>query len=356
MLDDLNDVFVIDGVAHAYNYAPENWVDPTYGSTASQQLYALGAHYVPEGSYLPYEEWIRSDDADLVASALFAESQTDFAVYHGVPMFGAFKDGGSPLRIGEEIRDRFPNRVALYGPVSPWQKDPLAEIDRLVDEVGVVGIKLYPFDLISGKAEGFALDDPKVAFPLYERAEARGINTIAVHKALPLGPVPIKPFEVTDIEGAAIAFPNLNFEIVHGGMAFVEETTWQLARFPNVSVNLEGTTALMITAPAQFVQILGSFLLAGAEDRILWATGCMAYHPQVFLEAFWKLQTPPELVHGFGLPELTEDIKRKILGENAARILGLDIEQLKSEAQGDQFADRTELAPRWSRSTAGAAA
>ena len=356
MLDELDDVFVIDAVAHGYNYAPENWVDQTYGATASQQLYALGAHYVPEGSMLPYEDWVRGDDPDLVASALFAESQTDFAVYHGVPMFGAFKDGGSPLRVGQEIRDRFPARMALFGAVSPWQSDPLAEIDRLVDEVGVIGIKLYPFDLVSGRAERFALDDPRVAFPLYERAEARGIKTVAVHKALPLGPVPIEPFQVTDIEGAAAAFPNLNFQIVHGGMAFVEETAWQLARFSNVSVNLEGTVAFAVRAPAQLAQILGAFLLAGAEDRIVWATGCMAVHPQVFLEAFWRLQTPAELVHGYGLPELTDDIKRKILGENAARILGLDITQLRGKAQDDQFAGRAELAPRWSRAAAGVSA
>jgi len=32
-----------------------------------------------------------------------------------------------------------------------------------------------------------------------------------------------------------MAFPELNFEIVHGGMAFLEETAWQIARFPTSS-------------------------------------------------------------------------------------------------------------------------
>lgn len=355
MLDELNDVFVIDAVAHGYNTGPDNQVDKAYGEASGRQLHALAAHYVPGQAVLPYERWQHSADPDLVASALFAESQTDFAIYHGVPMFGAFKDGGSPLWVGEEMRRRYPGRVALYGPVSPWQPDPLGEIDRLVEEVGVAGLKLYPFDLVSGRAERLALDDPEVAFPIYEHALKRGIRTVAVHKALPLGPVPIKPFEVTDIEGAAAAFPGLNFEIVHGGMAFVEETAWQLARFPNVSVNLEGTSVLAHRAPVQVAQILGTFLLAGAEDRITWATGCMAIHPQPFLEAFWRLQTPPELEHGFGLPPVTSEVKRKILGLNAARIIGLDIDRARAAAAGDTFADRAELAPMWSRVTAPAA-
>lgn len=40
-----------------------------------------------------------------------------------------------------------------------------------------------------------------------------------------------------DIGGAADAFPELNFEIVHGGMAFLDETGMQLSLFPNVYVN-----------------------------------------------------------------------------------------------------------------------
>ena len=37
----------------------------------------------------------------------------------------------------------------------------------------------------------------------------------------------------------AIHFPDLNFEIVHSGLAFVEETAHAIARSHNVYANLE---------------------------------------------------------------------------------------------------------------------
>ena len=36
------------------------------------------------------------------------------------------------------------------------------------------------------------MDDPKVAFPVYEKAMELGINLIGVHEGVPLGPQPIE--------------------------------------------------------------------------------------------------------------------------------------------------------------------
>jgi uncharacterized protein len=353
----IDDVFVIDAVAHGYNLGPANQVDPGYAAATGAQLYGLAMQFVPEGYLLPYEEWSNSADPDLVASALFAESPTDFAIYHQVPMFGAFKDGSSPIWVGQNMRERWPGRVALFAGVSPFLPDPVGQVDRAIDEYGAIGLKLYPLELIEGHVNPFPLDDPEIAYPIYQRAVDRGIKTIAVHKALPLGPVPLDPFRVADVEAAAIAFPQLMFQIVHGGMAFVEETALQLARFPNISVNLEGTTVLAVKAPRQFATIVGSFLQLGAADRILWATGCMAIHPRPFLEAFWRMEMPRDLVEEYGMPELTRDIKAQILGANAARICGIDIDAERAKASGDQYSTSSEPRPPWStRDLTGASA
>jgi len=252
------------------------------------------------------------------------------------------------------MRERWPGRVVVYGGVSPWQDGAVERVDQLVEEHGVLGLKLYPLDIVEGEAKALDMSDPELAFPIFERARQRGIRTIAIHKALPLGPVPIKPFEVRDIEGAAAALPDLTFEIVHGGLAFLEETAWQVARFPNVVVNLEGTSIFLGRSPRRFAEVLGTFLSFGAGQRIVWATGAMAVHPRPLLEAFWELEMPRDLVEDYGMPELTPEIKRAILGENHARILGLDIEAMRLEMEGDEFARREVLAPMWSR--AGAAA
>jgi hypothetical protein len=346
--------FVLDAVAHGYSQAAENQVDRRYGETTARQLYGMGAHYVPEGYLLPFEQWTHATDPDLVASALFAESPTDMAVYHEVPMFGAFRDGGSPLWVGQRMRERWPHRVALFGAVSPFLPDPRGQVDRKAD-LGVIGLKLYPFDFVAGRATSFRLDDPELAFPIFERALERGIRHVAVHKALPLGPVPLAPFGVCDVESAAVTFPDITFEIVHGGMAFLEETTWQLARFPNVVVNLEGTSVLAVRAPRQLAQVIGSFLLAGAAERILWATGCMAVHPKPFVEAFWRLEMPTDLMEGYGMPPLTAEVKAGILGGNAARLYGVDIQTVTAAGRDDEFGRRSTAAPPWSRVSAVAA-
>jgi predicted TIM-barrel fold metal-dependent hydrolase len=350
----LDGVFVIDSVVHGYHFDAQNSKDPDATNVIAGQLYALGLATMPPGGLLPWERWISADDPDLVASALFAESRTDAAVYHEVPIFGLFEDGGSPLWVGKEMRERWPGRVVVYGGVSPWQDGAVERVDQLVEEHGVLGLKLYPLDIVEGEAKALDMSDPELAFPIFERARQRGIRTIAIHKALPLGPVPIKPFEVRDIEGAAAAFPDLTFEIVHGGLAFLEETAWQVARFPNVVVNLEGTSIFLGRSPRRFAEVLGTFLSFGAGQRIVWATGAMAVHPRPLLEAFWELEMPRDLVEDYGMPELTPEIKRAILGENHARILGLDIEAMRLEMEGDEFARREVLAPMWSR--AGAAA
>ena len=75
-------------------------------------------------------------------------------------------------------------------------------IDRLVDEVGVVGLKLYPLDIVDGKPMSYRMDDPEACFPLLERAQQKGIKSVGVHKALPLGPMPMDPFRIDDVEGA----------------------------------------------------------------------------------------------------------------------------------------------------------
>jgi predicted TIM-barrel fold metal-dependent hydrolase len=287
-------------------------------------------------------------DPEFLAHVVFAESPTDVAIYHAIPLWGFYADGLSPLWVGRQLRTLYPNRTLLYGGVSPWQPGVLDEIDRLVEEDGVIGIKLYPEDIVQGRVKPYRADDPEVAFPIYERALKKGLRSVALHKAQPLGPVAIEPFKTGDISEAAIAFPDLNFEIVHGGYAFLEETALQVALFPNVCINLEGTTGYLARQPRKFMEIVGAMLAAGGRDRLIWATGAMLFHPRPLIEAFWSCRMPTDLVDNYGYPELTEDDKRAILGLNQIRLLGLDLAQLQAGIAGDPFSRRSQLADPWS--------
>jgi predicted TIM-barrel fold metal-dependent hydrolase len=57
-----------------------------------------------------------------------------------------------------------------------------------------------------------------------------------------VGPTRLSACSVDDIEIAGM-FPQVNFEVLHPGFAFVEETAWLFARYPNVYVNLEWTAS-----------------------------------------------------------------------------------------------------------------
>jgi predicted TIM-barrel fold metal-dependent hydrolase len=349
------DVFVVDAVAHALHFAPENQVDPESHPNLGDQEHRRVHQGFSPGPDSPYvlekEQWLRGNDPELVAHTLFAESWTDFTVYHGVPQHGTWKDGGSPFDVGVEMRRRWPQRIALYGPLSPFRPDALEELELLVAEQGCLGVKFYPVDIVDGRVQSFYMNDHKLLYPIYARARELGVKSIAVHKAIPLGQFPTAPYRVEDVEECAIDFPDLTFEIVHGGAAFLPETVNLLRRFPNIIVNLEGTSALPHRAPRLFMEIIGSMLQGMPEgDRILWGTGATAVHPQPLLEFFWNLELPQDLIEGYGYRPLTDDIKRNILGLNALRILGLDVDELRRAQAGDEF-DRDELSPPWSSPT-----
>ena len=56
--------------------------------------------------------------------------------------------------------------------------------------------------------------------------------------------------------------------------------------------------------------------------------------PRWALDAFWNFQLPQDLVEGYGYPQLTEQAKRKILGENLLRLHGMDVEATRARLRG----------------------
>lgn len=349
---------VIDAVIHAYNMDSSN-----FANRFAKPLCDLVFHSVTgtaRPGYAPtaeqfYRDWSIEETVDQV----FLESDTDLAVYHVLPIF-SFKDGLCSLDKAVEAKRRWPDRVINYCGVDPLAGPAaLDQLEQQVELLNPIGLKLYPNSWLGQEIQGWKMDDPEVAFPLFERAQKLGIKVVAVHKALPLGPVPMEHYKVDDIDRACLAFPDLNFEIVHGGMAFAEETAWQLARFPNVYVNLEIVSALAARRPAAFLHTMASLIGPGgpgAVDRILWGTGAMAFHPQPLLEAFMKFSFPEPMIESVGLPQLDRAAKRKILFDNYARMTGLDLNSRLEAIKDDAFARRRAEGPLAPFSTARVAA
>jgi uncharacterized protein len=207
-------------------------------------------------------------------------------------------------------------------------------MERQVGEFNAKAFKFYNVRYDYGTPFPWRMDDPKIAFPVFEKAQELGVNLIGVHKGVPLGPQPIEATQTWDMDGAAANFPGINFVIFHVGLPFIDETCWQLIRYPNLYASIAATINFCVRAPRMFAEILGKLLFWCGEDKIVYGSEAPLFHPQWALEAFWDFQLPQDLVDGYGYPQLTEQAKRKILGENLLRLHGIDPAQARSNLAG----------------------
>jgi uncharacterized protein len=337
--------FVIDAVTHAYNQVTENYAEPVFAEAMVEMAYALGAD-APDPRYaMDRDQYIVDWQVDGLANLLFAESDTDVAVMHPL-LFASFKDGYSSIAKAAEALEKYPNRfIGAYAFADPLKSD---AVGMLREQAGLwkpLGMKLYPTSWTGEKFISFRMDDPKIAYPMYEEAQKLGINTVAVHKAVPIGPFSVgDAFNPTDIEAAATDFPDLNFEIVHGGLAFLEETAWLLARFGNIAINMEIQNILIERRPAAFAEVLlGLCRVGGSEmlERMFWGSGGTLCHPQPALEAFRDFQFPEEMLDKAGLfkpiRQITDQDKANILSGTFARRHNLDLDKIRAGIGGDEF-------------------
>ena len=80
----------------------------------------------------------------------------------------------------------------------------------------------------------------------------------------------------------------------------------------------------MVTFPTVTAHILGQLLKYMGPKRIVFGSDSLWYgSPQWQIEAFWRFQIPQWMQRQYGYPPLTKQVKRKILGLNAAGIYGL---------------------------------
>lgn len=341
--------FVIDAVVHSFDFSTNNkadkadpkvfqsvqtfWHDVVHGSLESKE----------PGYLLNFEEFTTRWHPEDLAHSYFVESDVDMVISHSVQISSFFKNGPSSWDIAVELKRVAPERVLLYGEVDTFVEDKQAIFDRMEEQAqqGAVGFKFYPsnglFDKEANKLIATFYDDPENAYLFFEKARQLGIKHVAFHKAQPVGPGPTDVVKVKDISTAAAVFPDMTFEVVHAGWAFLEDSALQLQIHPNVYANLECTMGILVRQPRRFAHIMGQLLLNAKPEQILYSSGCPLNHPDPILRAFVDFEMPQDLIDGYGYPEITPEIKRKILGENAAKLHGIDIEQVKNQIENDQW-------------------
>lgn len=344
------DLFVIDPVIHALNLDEAN-VASRYGRQLYDMSYGLHTMLSPPDARCPQSVYMADMSAEALVRTIFRESATSLAATHTLTLWSWFHDGFCAESKTVEMTTRWPNRMLGYVGIDPTgdRSAILEDLERQVANTpNAIGVKLYPHQM--DPYRHWRTNDDKV-LALIERAAALGLRTVAIHKALPNGSVPLAPYRISeDFEQAVDAFPDMAFEIVHSGMAFIEETALAIGRFPNVYANLETTTGLLWMAPGRFEIALAQLMQWGGPEKIIYSTGCTVTHPQHVLEAFWQFDFSQEVCRTYGVQPLTEDIRRMILGGNYARMINLDIEDWRRRQANDEFArlQRETLESPWS--------
>jgi predicted TIM-barrel fold metal-dependent hydrolase len=330
-----NDAIVFDGVAHVFNFEKKNALGPA-GEMFINHLYAFHNVLTPEGQpVMPAEEFLRQWTVDDIDKMVYQHSSTDMLCAMPLPLTDLFRDGLSPWEECAELAARRPDRTVFWGSVNPLEgRRALDLMERQVGEFGAKAFKFYNVRYDYGRPFPWRMDDPQVAFPVFEKAQELGVNLIGVHKGVPLGPQPIEATQTWDMDGAAANFPDINFVIFHVGLPFIDETCWQLIRHPNLYASIAATINFVVRAPRQFAETLGKLLFWCGEDKIVYGSEAPIWQPQWALEAFWNFELPQDLVEGYGYPQLTEQAKRKILGENLLRLHGMDVEETRARLRG----------------------
>jgi hypothetical protein len=201
-----------------------------------------------------------------------------------------------------ELARHAPDRLIPFGGVDPRGKRPGEEVDRLRD-LGVRAIKLHPpHQEIAANAyrDGVAgLAD------VYARAEELGLP-IMVHTGTSIFPgarnVYADPMPLDDV---GVDFPELVVILAHlGRPLYAEASFFLLRRHPRFHGDVSGIP------PRGLLRYFPR--LADVADKLLWGTdwpGPMVPGMRENLEEFLAL-------------ELTEDVRRKLLQDNADRLFG----------------------------------
>ena len=98
---------------------------------------------------------------------------------------------------------------------------------------------------------------------------------------------------------------------------------------PNVYGGLAVASAFVHARPRYFAEMMEELLFWVDEDRLLFASDYGIWQPKWLIEKFMAFEMPEDLKAETGT-DLTPEAKRKILGLNAAKLYGIDIDAKKS--------------------------
>jgi predicted TIM-barrel fold metal-dependent hydrolase len=251
------------------------------------------------------------DEAGIDKSVLLA-LDAEFTYRTEMP-FTAYND-----YVGNLIHQH-PDRIIGFAGIDPRRgKAAIIELERCMEGMGFRGVKLWPLT-------GFYPDD-EAFYPFYQRAEQLGA-VILCHTGS--GP-PTTYFKFNRpiyLDKVAVDFPGIKIIMAHVGHPWVEEALSMAYKNPNVYVDISAWQLSFSKVPIALSQCLAMAKVAHGDVRKIlfgsdWPLFTEVMSQKEWVETIRSLEHPPPL-QIMGLPEITEEDKRMILGGNAVELLGL---------------------------------
>jgi predicted TIM-barrel fold metal-dependent hydrolase len=312
--------FVVDGHIHYWDASPENQLNQ-YGKGFIECFYGYHTSLSPEGWLWPLEKFERYTEADLIHD-LFEVGYVDVGIFQPTYLYDFYKNGFNTTEQDAVLKERYPQKFVLNGAFDPREGgEGLKRFEELVRRYKLKGVKLYTAEW-RGSSRGYKLTDPWAARYL-EKCQELGVKNIHVHKGPTIWPLDRDAFDVADIDHAATDFPDLNFIVEHVGLPRLEDFCWIAVQEPNVYGGLAVAMPFIHSRPRYFAQIVGELLYWLDEDRILFASDYAIWHPKWIVEQLVDFEMPADLVGEYG--DLTTEMKKKLLGLNAARLYDLEV-------------------------------
>jgi len=141
--------------------------------------------------------------------------------------------------------NQHPDKLFGFASVDPHWADPVAELERAVQDLGLVGLKMMPI------YQGIDPLDPR-CLQIWAAAERLHLPVLFHQGTTFPRRAPLKVAHPERLEELALAFPDLKFWIAHWGHPWQEETIVLIRKQPNVYTDLSG----LFYRPWQYYNIL----------------------------------------------------------------------------------------------------
>ncbi|MFC7155155.1 amidohydrolase family protein [Halomarina halobia] len=347
---DGEDVFVLDSHVHMWDASEENIVHEG-GEQFIQCFYDYHTGFTPEEHQWDLSEY-RKYGPDRLLRDLFRDGYVDVAIFQPTYLSEFYEEGFNTTEQNAELAEEHPERFILNGRFDPRDgEEGLEQLERDHERYDLQGVKLYTAEW-KGDSKGWRLDSEE-AFEYLEKCAELGIENIHPHKGPTIRPLNRDAFDVADVDDAATSFPELNFVVEHVGLPRLDDFCWIAAQEPNVYGGLAVAAPLALSRPRKFGEILGELLFWLGEDRVLFGSDYAIWEPDWLVEAVMEFELASDQEAEYGV-EFDLDVKRKVMGENAARLYDIDIPRRASDLRGDEISERFDLADQYDRGPAAA--